>query len=76
MLNYLKLKVDEYFKTFICLELQSLKQTERNIVDIVDWEKSNGMIEELSDNHTIFVILAIQENARDEFSYCYSNREF
>ena len=75
-LSYLKLKINENFKAFISLELQSLKKTERYVIDIVDWEKSNGMIEELSDNHTVVIILAVLKNVRDKFSYGCTDREF
>jgi len=34
------------------------------------------MIEELSDNHTVVVILAVLENVRDKFSYGCADREF
>jgi hypothetical protein len=80
MLNYLKLKIDENFEAFISLELQSLEKTKRYVVDVVDWEESNGMIEELSYDHAVVVILAVLENVRDEFSYgcadCEFRREF
>jgi len=34
------------------------------------------MIEKLSDDHTVIVILAVLENVRDEFSYGCTNRKF